>query len=157
MYRYHRKALQRGDTAVIFIFLLLITMVLTTMAIAALTVAGVRGARDISASSQALYSAASGIEYAQLHYNWDTDHLGEFPDNQSTVTCKNDVVVPIVPGESEVRVFTNDGAGGCPTVPEVAGGAKPLCMDAQGSLRLGGVRRRVINDILPAGTSCSRP
>lgn len=132
----------RGDTAVLLVFLMLMVLVLGATALMVLSVTNLRGAGNIVESSQALYAADTGVERGLSDYWWS---------NPLLPVCAREDNVPV--GNAAVyNITVQADDGSCPTLPDLQGGARALCVEAIGKARDGLVRRRVTNDANPTDT-----
>lgn len=163
-----RKRGSRGATSIFFVFLVIAVITVGAMVIAFLSVANLRGARDVVATTQALYAADTGIELGRTHAEWDVDLdgdgnlctiLNDAPVSGITGTVARltdtafDLVVTGDPRPQDPFPEPNDTLDdNCPKADELTASSptRALCMTAIGHVRSGLVRRRIDSDTDPA-------
>ncbi|TSC64569.1 MAG: hypothetical protein G01um1014106_66 [Parcubacteria group bacterium Gr01-1014_106] len=131
----------RGDTSILLISLLLIVLVLGATALTVLSIVNLRGAGNVAESSQALYAADTGVERGLSLYWWS---------NPLSPTCTQEDNVPVGDAATYQLTVRSD-TDSCPTLLDLQGGVRALCVEAIGKVRDGEVRRRVTNDTNPTG------
>lgn len=152
---------EAGETSIVLTFVILAMLTLGGVVLAVLALGGLRGARDIRASTEALYAADTAIEMGLTHFVWSVPY-----DGDDTNFCTMQADVPIVgrPGVSFDIIVTGDPAPvilepdrteddgtKCPTTEaEVRDGTRELCITAIGKARDGAVRRKIQYDTDPA-------
>lgn len=152
---------EAGETSIVLTFVILTILTLGGVVLAVLALGGLRVARDIRASTEALYAADTAIEMGLTHFVWSVPYdAGESSPNFCTVQAS----VPIAgqPGVSLNVIVTGDPApealepngteddANCPTQAEVQEGTRALCITAIGKARDGAVRRKIQYDTDPA-------
>lgn len=128
-------ASSRGDSSILLVFLVLSVLLLGAMALTVLSIGSLRSAGNISASSQALYAADTGIERGVADYRWSDP-------NAPTCTTIDNVAV----GSAVYRLVIQADDGSCPKPVDLENGTRALCVEAVGTLRGGSIRRRATSD-----------
>lgn len=139
---------QRGDASLLIIFLTLAAVLLGATSLTLLALGNLGRARDIVASSQALYAADTGVERGLYDYFWSTP--------QAPTCTAGDTVLPTTPAVA-YRLAVRADDGSCPSLLAVQTGTRALCIESRGIARNGAVQRRVASDTVASGTALACP